>query len=324
MPFLIASSMRAPPTFSGISRFMPLCPSTAQSIPGTAPSSARLAFLSPTCTSATTIFAPRARRPATSSRAAATGSRASMPAAFSAAASSGVGAAVTPKTPIFTPGGVDDPIGVEQPLAVAAVQVRRDQRQARLLREPPQQRHAQREVALAREERGRADPTVRRRQQAGAALDLAGVGPLAARESSGLGQKQIARVEHQRRVGFGARAIDHRRPARDPAQRVHGTAALFVVAVPVRRIEQRDLLAPRGRRAGPRGDGHGRARAPAAPPARARGSGRAGTRPPRRSRTTAAPAVSSVARAARSDTGRKRRACPTAAPGPHAGARPAC
>ena len=103
MPFIIASSMSAPPAFSGISVFMPLWPSTAQSIPGTAESELAVSLRSPRWTIATTIFAPRARRRPTSSRAAATGSRASMPAAANAAASSGVGGVITPKTPIFTP-----------------------------------------------------------------------------------------------------------------------------------------------------------------------------------------------------------------------------
>ena len=154
--------------------------------------------------------------------------------------------------------GVDDPVGLEQALAVPAVEVRRHQRDARLLGELPQQRQADRQVALARKQRGRARPPERRREQPRAPLDLAGVGPLAVAEVSGLGQKQIAGVEHQCRVRFGARAIDDGRAPADPAQRMHRAAALLVVAVQVRRIQQRELLAPRRRRRGRRGGGGGR------------------------------------------------------------------
>ena len=299
--------MRAPPTFSGISRFMPLCPSTAQSIPGTAreqlavvgsrrrraparPRSARRARAGrrPRRAPPPPDRAPRCRPPA------------------NAAASSGVGGAVTPKTPTFTPGGVDDPVGVEQPLAVLAVEVRRHQRDARLLGEPPQQRQPERQIALAREQRGRAHPPERRREQARAPLDLARRRAACRRGASRCGQEQIAGVEDQRRVRLGARAIDHRRPARDPAQRMHRAAALLVVAGQVRRVQQRDLLAPRRRRRG-----HGGAAGVGAAAGRALvARGRRRHDAAATARTPAAPAASSVAPAAPPDTGRKRRRCP--------------
>jgi len=144
--------------------------------------------------------------------------------------------------------GVDDLVGVEQALAVAAVKVRRQQRDARALRQPPQQRQTQREIALAGQQRGRPEPSVRAREQARAPFDLAGVGAHLAGEVDGARNEQIARVQHQRHVGLGARAIDHRRAARDAAQRVDRAAALLVIAVVVRRVEKRDLLAARRRR----------------------------------------------------------------------------
>ena len=77
-------------------------------------------------------------------------------------------------------------------------------------------------------------------------------GRLPSREVFALGQEQIARVEHQRRVGLGARAIDHRRPAR--RRRPAGAPGSRTARSRRRRFdeyEQRDLLAPRRRGARP-------------------------------------------------------------------------
>ena len=234
---------------------MPLWPITAQSMPGTASSSLRDSAAWPTCTSAITSAAPRARRDATASRAAAAGSRASMPAACHGARSS---VAETPKMPIFDSGGVDDAVGVEQPLAVAAEQVRRHDRDAAGLRQPAQQRQPERQISFARGQRRGPHAPVGGGQQAAAALDLARVGRLAVVKAFARGEEQVARVQHQDRVGFAARAVDLRRAPRDAAQRVHRAAARLVFGEQVGRVGDRDLLAARRRRRGRRRRGGGR------------------------------------------------------------------
>ena len=240
--------MRAPPTFSGSSRFMPLCPSTAQSIPGTALTSLRLASALPTWTSATTIRAPRARSAATSSRAAATGSRASMPAASNAAASSGAGGAVTPKMPTFVPAA-----STSRRRRTAACRRARtgsppDDGRCCLLREPPQQRQAERQIALARQQRRRPDAPVRR-PRAGARAARSRPRRAACRRRR---SRAGARTDRPRRAPAPRRprrARDRSRVARRarPPSGCTGQPQVLVVAVAVRRVEQRDLLAARRR-----------------------------------------------------------------------------
>jgi hypothetical protein len=175
-------------------------------------------------------------QPATSSRAAAAGSRASMPAALNAAVVVGRRRRADAEQADLDAGGGDDLVGVEQPFAVPAVQVRRQQRDAALLGQLPQQRQADRQIALARHQRGRSHPPERRREQTAAPLDLARVGLLGVGVRPG--EEQVATVEDQRRVRLGPRAIQLGRPARDAAQRMHRAAALLVVAGQVRRIQQ--------------------------------------------------------------------------------------
>ena len=284
---------------------MPVWPSTAQSMPGTAATSLWVALPSPTCTSAITMRRA-ARAQARDRRARRGGGIARLDAGgLERGGVVGRRRRADAEQADLDAGGVDDLVGVEQPLAVPAVEVRRQQRDAGLLGQLSQQRQADRQIALARNQRGRPHPPERRREQAGAPLDLARVGRLAVAVRARMREEQVAAVEDQRRVRLGARAIELGRPARDAAQRMHRTAALLVVAGQVRRIQQRDRLA--ARRRGNGGCGRGRRR-------RRRRPFAGGRAPARRSRDQRARQQRRQPQASRGahdhDTRRNHRPCP--------------
>ena len=158
LPWIIASSMRAPPAFSGICRFMPLCPSTAQSMPGTAASSLRA--LVRVADVHQRHHDLRAARAQAGDRLARRRGRIARVDAGGLERRGVVGRRrrADAEQADLDAGGVDDLVGVEQPLAVPAVEVRRQQRDAGLLGQLPQQRQADRQIALARNQRGRSHP----------------------------------------------------------------------------------------------------------------------------------------------------------------------
>ena len=239
----------------GSTRCAPAPPSRARGWPGT---SARFSAGSPPWTSATTIVAPRARSDRMVSRPASAGSRTTMPSAAPAVGVGGGRRRRHPEKADARAGGVDQAIGREQPLAVAAVEVGRNdgdlERRGQLL----EQRHADRQIALAWREG--VDPGGRdaRRQQPRLPCGL-GRRPL--------GQEQVAGVDDQRRVRLGAGPADHGRAAPEATERLDGAVAGEILPLQVRRVEERYLPAARrgGRRiridrgraeaAGPAGSG---------------------------------------------------------------------
>ncbi len=187
-----------------------LCPSTAQSIPGTAATSRRFSAGRPAWTSATTICAPRARSERDRLARGVAGIAHHDAVGAPAVGVGGRGRRGHAEDADAGPAGVDQAIGGEQTLAIPAVEVGRDdgdlERRGHLL----QQRDADRQVVFARREG--VDP----------AAGEPAASRFACRSVSAVvpsGWNEIARVDDQRRVGLGARPRRHGGPPRQPPER---------------------------------------------------------------------------------------------------------
>ena len=103
---------------------------------------------------------------------------------------------------------VDEAIGLEQQAPPRVDEVRRDRRHLGAAEHAAKQRHAQRQIALARREGRHAEPRVGRREQARAPLELARRGRPRARGRLAHGQEQIARVDGDDGVALAPDQVD--------------------------------------------------------------------------------------------------------------------
>ena len=170
------------------------------------------------------------------------GPRTTIPAARNAASSAGVGGGGDAEDSDAQAGGLHQPVGREQSLAGAVAEVGGNQGHRGLGGQPPEERHAEREVSLpgghrpwcrcGRKRGRRAARAARPRRSAGGATPA----------GRGRRQKGVARVQHQSGIGGGARAVDLGRAAGQPSHGVNGAAAGLVGRQQIRPVENRDRL----------------------------------------------------------------------------------